>query len=117
MKNGKIVDKNGTQYYKNGVLHRTDGPAVEWPDGTKFWYINGLRHRIGAPAVEFLDGTKSWYINDKRHREDGPAVEWPGGLKFYYLNNRPLPEADYIVEIRKIKLQKIKELLKCETEK
>ena len=25
----------------NGVLHRDDGPAVEYVDGSKFWYRNG----------------------------------------------------------------------------
>jgi len=24
-------------------LHRIDGPAVEWSDGTKEWYIDGIR--------------------------------------------------------------------------
>ena len=26
--------------YKN-KLHRTDGPAIEWADGTKEWYLFG----------------------------------------------------------------------------
>jgi hypothetical protein len=25
----------------NGLLHRTDGPAVEHSDGDKAWYLNG----------------------------------------------------------------------------
>jgi hypothetical protein len=25
----------------DGKLHREDGPAVEWPAGTKEWYLNG----------------------------------------------------------------------------
>jgi hypothetical protein len=24
----------------NGELHREDGPAAEWADGSKFWYLN-----------------------------------------------------------------------------
>ena len=28
-------------YYFNNKLHREDGPAVEWGNGTKFWYLNG----------------------------------------------------------------------------
>jgi hypothetical protein len=27
----------------NGKLHREDGPAVIWADGTKRWYLNGKR--------------------------------------------------------------------------
>ena len=25
----------------NGELHREDGPAIEWSDGTKVWWVNG----------------------------------------------------------------------------
>ena len=36
------VDTDGAkQWYLNGKLHRTDGPAVEYSDGAKFWYLNG----------------------------------------------------------------------------
>ena len=27
----------------NGQLHREDGPAVEYPDGTIVWWLNGNR--------------------------------------------------------------------------
>lgn len=33
-----------TLYYKDKemtMLHREDGPAVEWEDGNKAWWING----------------------------------------------------------------------------
>jgi hypothetical protein len=29
-------------WYVNGKLHRTDGPAVECDDGAKSWYVNGV---------------------------------------------------------------------------
>ena len=60
--NGLVVDANGAKFwYKNGLYHREDGPAIEWNNGDKVWFKNGLRHR-----------------------EDGPAVEWYGGMKFWY---------------------------------
>ena len=91
MKNGKIINEYGSSYYKDGELHRTNGPAFKGDDGTKFWFING-----------------------KFHREDGPAVEWYNGCKEWWLDSRgPYSEEEYIVELRKIKLQRIKELLKC----
>jgi hypothetical protein len=31
----------------NGELHRRDGPALEWPDGTKGWCLNGMRYKEG----------------------------------------------------------------------
>ena len=62
------VDVFGTRKYHNstGQLHRTDGPAIEYPDGAKFWVQNGQRHRIDGPAIEWRNGVRFWYINGKR---------------------------------------------------
>ncbi len=68
--------------------HREDGPAVEWPGGTKGWFLNGKRHRIDGPAIEWKDGSKSWWINDRRHRDDGPAIERQDGTKEWFLNGK-----------------------------
>ena len=49
-------------YYKNGdqsILHREDGPAVEYNNGIKFWYLHGKRHRADGPAVDIADSFKS----------------------------------------------------------
>jgi hypothetical protein len=54
----------------DGKLHREDGPAVEWPAGTKEWYLNGKRHRVDGPAIEWGDGTWSWYLNGKQLTEE-----------------------------------------------
>lgn len=37
----RVVEySNGTKaWYKNGELHREDGPAIEWPDGYKAWHL------------------------------------------------------------------------------
>ena len=70
----------------DGYVHRLDGPAVEWEDGTKHWYENGCLHRLDGPAVEYDGGLKAWYVNGKRHRVDGPAIEWPDGEKEWYVN-------------------------------
>ena len=45
------IDKEGTKrYYVNKVLHREDGPAVEWYNGSKEWYKNAKLHREDGPA-------------------------------------------------------------------
>lgn len=44
-------------------LHREDGPAVEYANGTKEWCINGKLHRENGPAVEYANGTKQWWVN------------------------------------------------------
>ena len=61
------VGKSGNKYYfKNGMLHRLDGPAVEHINGHKEWWNNDKLHRLDGPAIEYINGDKSWYINDKQ---------------------------------------------------
>ena len=51
MLNGLKIDSNGTKrWYLNNQLHRTDGPAVEYYNGYKYWYING----VGLSEKEYL---------------------------------------------------------------
>ena len=51
------------RYYVNNILHREDGPAIEYSDGTKYWYKNGKLHRKDGPAIENAYGHKEWYLN------------------------------------------------------
>jgi hypothetical protein len=46
------------------TLHREDGPAIIYYNGTKHWYINGKHHREDGPAVEFVNGGSSWFLDD-----------------------------------------------------
>lgn len=42
MKEGAAVDAYGNKvWYKDGKLHREDGPAIELANGEKFWYYFG----------------------------------------------------------------------------
>jgi len=63
----KETDSNGTICYYNDLnqLHREDGPAVEYANGTKFWYRNDQLHREDGPAVEYAHGFKYWYFRGK----------------------------------------------------
>lgn len=48
----------------NGNLHRSDGPAVITPDGSKFWWTNGKLHRMNGPAVvDTVNNKNLWYFN------------------------------------------------------
>ena len=87
------VDGLGNRLYYNkaGLLHRTDGPAIEYADGSKSWYQNGLLHRTDGPAVECDAVTKEWWQNGKRHRIDGPAVERFDGYREWWINGVELP--------------------------
>jgi hypothetical protein len=75
-----------------GQLHRLDGPAYEWPDGTKAWYVKGQPHRLDGPAYEWPDGTKAWCVKGQRHRLDGPAYEWPNGTKVWWVRGKRVSE-------------------------
>jgi hypothetical protein len=80
------------KWYINGVLHRTDGPAVERAAGTREWWVSGLLHRTDGPAIEFASGTRKWHVNGMLHRTDGPAVEWADGGREWYINGVQLNE-------------------------
>lgn len=80
--------KEYVKYYKNGKLHRIDGPAVIQPkyvDGKNTieeWYFHGLLHRDGdEPAVNntfiteagFEGYENCYYKYGILHRKTGPA--------------------------------------------
>ena len=52
------------RYYNNsGQLHRLDGPAVIWRDGSEAWFHNGKLHRTTGPAVALTNRTTTWWIH------------------------------------------------------
>ncbi len=56
---------------KDGKRHSIDGqPAVVRNNGDKFWYKNGKLHREDGPAQEWADGEKYWYENGKFIRSE-----------------------------------------------
>ena len=83
--------KDGTicgEYHYSRIIHREDGPAIEYADGYKEWYLNGERHCESGPAIEGCNGHKEWWLNGNLHREDGPAIEYTSGLREWYLNGK-----------------------------
>ena len=76
------------RWYKDCNLHREDGPARIYADGSREWWLNGKRHREDGPAFIGADGTKSWWLNGELHREDGPAFIYADGTKEWYVNGK-----------------------------
>jgi hypothetical protein len=72
--NGDVAWRN-----KDGQLHRLDGPAFEYSNGSKLWYKDGELHRLDGPAIELVNGDKEWFQRGKKHRIDGPAIQWGNG--------------------------------------
>ena len=68
---GCLINKNNnnTAWFKNGVYHRENGPALEYTEGSKAWFKNGKLHRENGPAVEYSDGDKRWYLNGEELSE------------------------------------------------
>lgn len=78
------------RWLRNGKLHRTDGPAIENAEGSRHWFRNDLLYRKDGPAIEHEDGTREWFIKNQRHREDGPAVENADGTVEWWLHNQEM---------------------------
>lgn len=74
---GKVIFPNSTRHYLDGQLHRDDGPAVEFIDGSyKAYYQFGLKHNSSGPAVITIYaalGTKNYYFLENI---DYPFEEW-----------------------------------------
>ncbi len=82
----------------------------EFPNVTEYYNEQGLLHRTDGPAREYVDGSKEWYINGIRHREDGPAIEWINFCKSWYLYGNYYSEDEWEQELSKIKLKRILDL-------
>ena len=83
----KIVRPDRVGYWLNNKIHREDGPAIEWSDGSKFWYVKGLCHSDNTFAVEDQNGNKFWYFKGMRHRKDGPANSYTNSYSNKYFSS------------------------------
>ncbi|NVM34029.1 MAG: hypothetical protein HWN81_00435 [Candidatus Lokiarchaeota archaeon] len=87
---------NGSkEWWIEDKRHRLDGPAIEYSSGSKRWYVKGKRHRLDGPAIEYVEGSKSWYVEGKCHRLDGPAIEYANGDKEWYVEGKRLTEEQF----------------------
>lgn len=98
------VFQNRTEWCnEEGLLHRLDGPAIEYTSGTKEWWVNGELHREDGAAIEYASGTKCWCVNDKRHRIDGPAIEWSdGGRKEWWIEGTQYTETQFNKKVKQL---------------
>lgn len=66
---GIAVFPSGTRkHFKNGLLHRVGGPAIEWSTGAESYYFEGLHHRRDGPAFKISEEGKKkwkWYLHGK----------------------------------------------------
>ena len=94
------INEYGTKHYYSDaamkILHRIDGPAIEFADGYKAWHVNDKLHRLDGPAVELSSGNKEWWVDGKIHRLDGPAIEYTDGNNLWYIDGKYLSEKEFI---------------------
>lgn len=115
--------------FENKIVHRENGPAIDYGNGTGAWLIDGKMHRIGAPAAIDSFGREAWYINGELHREDGPAmtdelgttawyyggnlhrldgpaIQTSQGIDFYWVDGKEYLKEDFenLKEVRKLKI-------------
>ena len=61
----------------------------------KIWWKDGLCHRLNGPAVVFLTGYRAWWYRGLLHRTDGPARIFEDGQVEYWINDKHVTE--YVV--------------------
>lgn len=62
----KICADGVIEWRLEDILHRIDGPAVEYKNGTEEWWVNGKTHRLNGPAVSYFSGIEEWWIYNKK---------------------------------------------------
>jgi hypothetical protein len=66
----KVYNNGDRFWYLGDMLHREDGPAIEWVTGDRFWYLNGQKMTEAEfnarSKVESCDG-KVVEIDGKRY--------------------------------------------------
>jgi hypothetical protein len=94
----RINSRGDRRWCKPGtyILHRLDGPAVEYADGTRQWWVDGKLHRLDGPAVEYADGSREWWVDDKLHRLDGPAYEGASGSRWWFIEGEKIAEREFL---------------------
>lgn len=67
-------DSEHLVYYKDEyckIVHRLDGPAVEYKEGLQMWAKDGVLHRLDGPAVTHKNSPDSsqYWINGELFSE------------------------------------------------
>ncbi|MFM1755408.1 MAG: hypothetical protein RL621_312 [Bacteroidota bacterium] len=61
---------------------------ASYEDGSVIYYKNGLSHREDGPAIICSDGYQKWCLEGKPHNLNGPAVIYPNGAEIYCLHGQ-----------------------------
>jgi hypothetical protein len=53
----------------NGILHNDFGPSIKGIHSSQ-WYKHGIRHNENGPAIIYKDKRKIWVLNGKEITEE-----------------------------------------------
>lgn len=63
----RSIDESGSEIWHRvdhpNVIHRDDGPAITWDDGSRFWYYDGVNHNENGPSVIYANGQMHWHYH------------------------------------------------------
>lgn len=65
---GTVIERR--IYFKDKklkIVHRLDGPAIEYKNGSKEWYKDGVSHREDGPAYEDFYGVWGYFLDGKEY--------------------------------------------------
>ena len=117
MRQGVYISKEKMiRTYKDGQLHCDTYPAIYLSRDTnstfEYWYKEGKLHREDGPAHSNYDqiySHKYWYLNGFQHREDGPAVVWSRAgvisLVDWFLFGKRIPKCESVGDLKRFKLK------------
>lgn len=83
---GKVIYPGGwCEWYQDGLLHREeDLPAKIEFDGSLRWFRQGKLHRLEGPAIITPKGRHYWYQDGNPYREDDlPTITVPPSAKYW----------------------------------
>jgi hypothetical protein len=82
--------------------YRLQGYQIDADKYRVVWYLNGNLHREDGPAAIFANGTQVWFLNNQRHRTDGPAIIWTNGGQEWWLNGKEYTEQEFENEVKQL---------------
>lgn len=94
-------DKFGTRVnYDDNGIYRSDIPAIEYSDGTKYWVNSrGIVHRVNGPSITYGE-FQEYYIDGILHRLDGPAIIYSNGSnEWWFYGERLSREKEKLLNI------------------
>ena len=62
-----------------------------YPSGVEEWYKDGMPHREDGPALIFPYGDECWMQKGANHRRKGPATIWAGGEEEWWYKGIKMP--------------------------